>query len=171
MGAEEESMLKRTRGAASQSNGDHSYSVGYGKPPAHKQFKRGQSGNPKGRRKGQRNVRTIVEEQLSQRIRIREGNRTRSLTKLDGVILTLITGALKGDAKAQAALFAFMRSLGMTGEPAAANDQKPFTADDDSLIADFLRRQGSEVQPPTEREGKADDQPPAATPADQNTKS
>src|SRR5262245_50508640 len=169
MGAEEESMLKRPRGGASQSNSDHSYAVGYGKPPVHTKFKRGQSGNPKGRRKGQRNVRTIVEEALNQRIRIREGNRTRSLTKLDGVILTMITSALKADAKAQSALFAVMRSLGMTGEPPPANDQKPFTADDESLIADFLRRQGSEAQPPAEREDKVDDKAaaPRSLPRDQ----
>jgi hypothetical protein len=172
MGAEEGSMSKRPRAVrASQPNADHSYSVGYGKPPAHTQFRCGQSGNPKGRRKGLRNVRTIVEEQLSQRIKIREGDRTRSLTKLDGVILTMIAGALKGDAKAQAALFAVMRSLGMTGEPPAANDQKPFTADDESLIADFLRRRGSEIQPSTEREGKAEDKVAATTPADRSKKS
>jgi hypothetical protein len=168
MGAEEGSMSKRPRAArAGQPNADHSYSVGYGRPPAHTQFRRGQSGNPKGRRKGLRNVRTIVEEQLSQRIRIREGDRTRSLTKLDGVILTMITGALKGDGKAQAALFAVMRSLGMTGEPPAANDPKPFTADDESLIADFLRRRGSEIQSSIEREDEAS----AEDPADRSKKS
>ena len=85
-------MSKRPR--YSKTNGDHSYSVGYGKPPAHTQFKPGQSGNPKGRRKGPRNVRTVVEEALNQRIRIKEGDRIRSLTKLDGVILTMVTAAL-----------------------------------------------------------------------------
>jgi hypothetical protein len=167
-------MSKQSRHLkAAQSNGDHTFSVGYGKPPAHTQFKPGQSGNPKGRRKGQRNVRTVVEEALNQRIRIREGDRTRSLTKLEVVILTMITGALKGDAKALASLIAVMRSLGMTGEPPAANDQKPFTADDEGLIADFLRRRGSEAQPATAREGKEENENKAgaATPADRNTKS
>ena len=163
-------MSKRPR--YSKTNGDHSYSVGYGKPPAHTQFKPGQSGNPKGRRKGPRNVRTVVEEALNQRIRVKEGDRIRSLTKLDGVILTMVTAALKGDAKAQGALIAVMRSLGMTGEPPAATEQKPFTADDDSLIADFLRRREAEIQPTaseSKEENKAEAK--AATASDRSTKS
>jgi hypothetical protein len=168
-------MAKQSRHPkAAQSNGSHTFSVGYGKPPAHTQFKPGQSGNPKGRRKGQRNVRTVVEEALNQRIRIREGDRTRSLTKLDGVILTMITGALKGDTKALASLIAVMRSLGMTGEPPAATDQKPFTADDDSLIADFLRRREAEIQPTASaNEGKEENKAEAkdASPSDRSTKS
>jgi hypothetical protein len=95
MGAEEGTMKKQLhRTNAAQINGEHSYAVGYGKPPAHTQFKPGQSGNPKGRRKGPRNVRTVVEEALNQRIRIKEGDRIRSLTKLDGVILTMVSAAL-----------------------------------------------------------------------------
>jgi len=86
-------MSKQTR-PPSQPNGGHS-AVGYGKPPVHTRFKKGQSGNPKGRRKGQRNVHTVVDEALSQRITIREGNRTRSVTKLDAVILTMVAAALR----------------------------------------------------------------------------
>ena len=156
-------QLHRTK--AAQINGEHRYAVGYGKPPAHTQFKSGQSGNPKGRRKGPCNVRTVVEEALNQRIRVKEGDRIRSLTKLDAVILTMVTSALKGDAKAQGALIAVMRSLGMTGEPPPSTDQKPFTADDESLIADFLRRRGAEIQP-TASEGKED-----AFPSNRSTKS
>ena len=94
----------------------------------------------------------------------------RSLTKLDAVILTMITSALKGDAKAQSALIAVMRSLGMTGEPPAATDQKPFTSDDESLIADFLRRRGSDGTP---SEGKEENKAEAkdAPPCDRSTKS
>jgi hypothetical protein len=137
---------------ASQSNGDRS-AVGYCKPPVHTRFKKGQSGNPKGRRKGQRNVHTVVDEALSQRIKIKEGSRTRSVTKLEAVILTMISAALKGDAKAQASLFALVRSLGMTGEPPEAPTQEPFTADDQGLIADYFRRNGSTLQQPTDSDG------------------
>ena len=39
---------------------------------------------------------TILEEALSQRITIREGDRTRSLTKLDGVFLTMVARRAQG---------------------------------------------------------------------------
>jgi hypothetical protein len=155
---------------APKPNGAQTFSVGYGRPPVHSRFQPGQSGNPKGRRKGQRNVRTVVDGELSQRIKVREGNRTRSLTKLDGFVVTLVNAALKGDAKAWASLINLLRSLGMTGEPPVATDQKPYTADDESIIADFLRRQGSEEQQPTndkekDKEGAAD-----TTPSERRTK-
>jgi uncharacterized protein DUF5681 len=158
-----------TQAKASATNGGANSPVGYGRPPVHTRFKPGQSGNPRGRRKGQRNVHTVVDEALSQRITIREGNRTRSVTKLDAVIVTMVNAALKGDAKAQASLMAMMRSLGMTGEPPPATNPEPFTPDDQSLIADYLRRHGSTLQQPTDIDGKND--PVNTTHSERKTKS
>src|SRR5215475_5541108 len=98
------------------------YVVGYGRPPVHTRFKPGQSGNKRGRPKRQRNVRTVVEETLNQRIKIRDGNGSRSLTKLDGVVLTVINGALKGDPKTLTAFISLLRSLGMINEAPVAQD-------------------------------------------------
>ena len=153
----------------SSTNGGANSPVGYGRPPVHTRFKPGQSGNPRGRAKGQRNVHTVVDEVLSQRITIRERNRTRSVTKLEAVIVTMVNAALRGDAKAQASLIALLRLLGMTGEPPQAPTQEPFTVDDQGLIADYFRRHGSALQQSTDIDGKND--PVNATRSERKTKS
>lgn len=47
------------------------YEVGYGKPPKATQFKKGQSGNSKGRPRKSENVRTLLRETLNQRVQVR----------------------------------------------------------------------------------------------------
>ena len=79
---------------------DAPYEIGYGKPPKHTRFKPGQSGHPSGRPRGQRNFRTAVREALKEKITIREGDRTRTVSKMDAIIQVTFNKALKGDPKA-----------------------------------------------------------------------
>ena len=46
------------------------YGIGYGKPPKHAQWKKGQSGNPKGRPRRDRNVSALVAALLAHTIRL-----------------------------------------------------------------------------------------------------
>ena len=46
------------------------HDAGYGKPPRHSRFKKGQSGNPKGRPRGSRNFSTDVKATLEEPIRV-----------------------------------------------------------------------------------------------------
>jgi hypothetical protein len=48
----------------SEKKGD--YEVGYGKPPRDTRFPKGQSGNPRGRPSGAKNLKTLLSEALNE---------------------------------------------------------------------------------------------------------
>jgi len=76
------------------------YEVGFGKPPAASRFKKGQSGNPKGRPKGKRNTATTIMRALDQKVIINENGRRREITKFEAAITQLANKAASGDLRA-----------------------------------------------------------------------
>jgi hypothetical protein len=81
------------------------YEVGYGKPPKTSRFKRGQSGNPKGRPKGRRNLATEFKTELSKLVTVRENGESRRVSKRVAILKSLLAKALSGDVKAITAVF------------------------------------------------------------------
>src|SRR5580700_2307294 len=49
---------------------ERDYEVGYGKPPRPTRFKRGQSGNPRGRSSGAKNLKTLLSDALNERVTV-----------------------------------------------------------------------------------------------------
>jgi hypothetical protein len=73
------------------------YQVGRGKPPQSTRFKPGQSGNPSGRKKGSRNVKTVIQSALEEEVVIIENGKKRSLTFLEALVKRMLQDALKGN--------------------------------------------------------------------------
>ena len=114
------------------------YEIGYCKPPRHSQFKKGQSGNPRGRPRGARGIKTDLREELSQRVRITENGRTLNLTKQQLVIKALVAKAAKGDPRAATQVFALtLEAFGIEGERAGSTRLHP---EDQAILDAFLRR-------------------------------
>jgi hypothetical protein len=76
------------------------FPVGFGKPPKGSQFKKGESGNPKGRPKGSQNLATLFEKTIRQKVTITENGRVRVVTKAEAMFLQMVNKAAKGDVKA-----------------------------------------------------------------------
>jgi hypothetical protein len=74
--------------------------VGYGNPPKDTRFKKGVSGNPKGRPKGSLNVATILIRSLRKRVVINENGHRRSVWKLEAGIIHQVNKAASGDLRA-----------------------------------------------------------------------
>jgi|tagenome__1003787_1003787.scaffolds.fasta_scaffold20606024_2 hypothetical protein len=72
-------------------------SVGYGKPPDHSRFRKGVSGNPKGRPKRKKDLATITDKVLGEKVVVTENGRRRSITKLELIIRQLTNKAAQGN--------------------------------------------------------------------------
>jgi hypothetical protein len=112
--------------------------VGYGRPPLHGQFKKGQSGNPRGRRKNSRNLKTIIQQALTGLISIREGEKRRSVTKIEGVVLRQIEGALKGNDRAALATLKIAAQVGLLDEAGTGFEEQALTAVERELLQEVL---------------------------------
>ena len=114
------------------------HSAGYKKPPKAGQFKPGTSGNPKGRPKGTKNLATDLQEELSAKIIVREGNKEQKISKQRALVKTIFAKALKGD---NSAMNTFLRLIDRTNfEMEEEPELSTVGADDEALINAFLER-------------------------------
>lgn len=95
--------------------GKGAYEVGYGKPPVVSRFKKGQSGNPRGRAKGSKNklppfgnqeMMSMILKEAYRRIKITENGRQIDIPVIQGVLRSTALAALNGKVSAQKLLTA-----------------------------------------------------------------
>lgn len=122
------------------------YDVGYAKPPQSTRFKPGHSGNPQGRPKGQRNLATDIEQELSETILVNEGGRQTVITKQRAMIKALLAKALKGDTRASAVLIQLAQGV----EQAQASRHQVVSLDreDRAILEAYVRRGRAPAEEP-----------------------
>ncbi len=118
------------------------YEIGYKKPPPRSRFRKGRSGNPKGRPKATKNFKTDLMEELRERILLREGTTRKRVSKQRAMVKTLTAKAIKGDTRAASAILGMIYRL-LEDEISVADDA-PLTGEElavlESLEARFLDR-------------------------------
>jgi hypothetical protein len=79
------------------SENDDEYEVGYRKPPKHSRFKKGQSGNPRGKPRGTKNSATLLKQALLASVLVKQNGHETKTTKLRFIVTRLIRQAMQGD--------------------------------------------------------------------------
>lgn len=158
------------------------YQVGYRKPPRHSQFKPGQSGNPRGRKKGSRGLKTDLHAELNRIVEVKVGKYTFKGTTQQLTLRTLALLAANGNLKASAQLVPLV--LNLFGAEDRGADKRKLSPQDQAVLDSFLTafggtasgdRAGSEAgeREPEAEEGGANGQgpppPPAGDAADDNS--
>ena len=106
--------------------------VGPGHPPLEHRFRKGMSGNPKGRPKKERSLRKLVEAELDQFAWITQNGKRVRLTLREVVAKTVVKDAAKGDDKA---LDRLIKLIGGGSEP-----ENPVVQVDPAELARFALR-------------------------------
>ena len=87
------------------------YKVGYGRPPKDAQFKKGQSGNPRGRPKGAKSWKTLVDEALNEKITVIVNGKPRRIRRKQALVIQAVNvGMSKHD-------LTMLKTMGAFEEP------------------------------------------------------
>ena len=114
------------------------YEIGFKKPPKKNQFEKGQSGNPKGRPKCTKNLKTDLEEELQELIHLKEGGKEKHVSKQRALIKALMAKAVKGDARAANLLLNMILKVLI---PTQVDDvDEILSADDLAILEAFKKR-------------------------------
>ena len=71
--------------------------VGYGQPPVTTRFRKGKSGNPKGRPKAKKNLTTLLQEALEEKVIVNENGDCKAITKRQAGAKQLANKVASGD--------------------------------------------------------------------------
>jgi hypothetical protein len=120
-------------------DGEGDYQVGYRKPPRHTRFRRGQSGNPRGRPPGAKNLSSLLTEALDELVVVTENGGRKRISKRQAAFKQLVNEAAKGNWRALKLLVDMLQDIERRTEP--QTEETSFSLADEKVIAQWKARQ------------------------------
>ncbi len=145
-----------------QLSGD-GYKVGYRKPPRHSQFKPGESGNLRGRKKGSRGLKTDLHTELNRIVEVKLGKYTFKGTTQQLMLRTLALLAANGNLKASGQLLPLV--LNVFGAEDRRAGKRTLSPQDQAVLDNFLAAFGGDAagDNSSDAEGSEDNPVPNVT--------
>ena len=126
------------------------YEVGYGKPPHQTRFKKGQSGNPRGRPSGSKNLNTLLTDALNEPVIVTDDGGRRKISKREAIVTQLVNRSANADLRAVKIVLEMLRDI--EGQSEVAPPETSASTAVDEKVMEQLRARFSKA--------KADDREP-----------
>jgi Family of unknown function (DUF5681) len=116
---------------------EREYAANYRKPPLHTRFKKGQSGNPRGR--PAKNLAALLAAALNETVTVTEDGKRRQITKREAVIAQLVNKSASADLRATKMLIDMLRDIEKRADPVPA-EKNPFSPTDKQVVQQLITR-------------------------------
>ena len=118
---------------------EHDYKVGHGHPPLRTRFKKGQSGNPGGRRK--KPLPALLADALNEPVFVTIDGERRQITKREAIVHQLVNKSTTADLRATKMLFDMMKDAEQkAGVAAPPADPRQLDEADKEVLQTFIER-------------------------------
>ena len=111
--------------------------VGYRRPPVASRFKPGQSGNPRGRPKGSKNIDTLCRSLLARKVTIQENGGRRKVSAVEAILLAAIQRAVRGDNRAARLLIDLNHRI---AAPEGGDDVAASPGEDQAIVEAYMAK-------------------------------
>ena len=116
---------------------ERQYAANYRKPPVHARFKKGQSGNPRGR--PAKNLPALLATALNEKVTVTENGRRRQVTKREAVIAQLVNKSAAAELRTTKMLIDMLRDIEKSADSAPA-EKNPFSPTDKEVVQLLISR-------------------------------
>ena len=117
---------------------EHDYKVGPDKPPLQTRFKKGQSGNPGGRRKKQ--LPALLADALDEPVFVTIDGERRQITKRQAIITQMVNESASVNLRATKMLFDMMKEAELQADAVAPAEKNVFAPTDKEVVRNLVER-------------------------------